>query len=211
MNTGKVLSSNSCGDFRVIKYINYKEVQVEFIATGTIKTVQNRDVTRGAIRDPYYPRVFGVGYLGDYTDRVTGTKQYQTWKGMLERCYCPKFQKQYPTYKGCTVHPDWHHYAVFKEWMDANYIEGYHLDKDFLAQEGNKIYYADTCCFIPNHMNICVSQAKQYSVIFPNGTKGTFWNLSQFCKTHKLHRNGVYRVLTGKLPQTQGYVISHIN
>ena len=41
----------------------------------------------------------------------------------------------------------------FKEWFDENYVEGWHLDKDILVK-GNKVYSSETCCFVPNEINV---------------------------------------------------------
>ena len=52
--------------------------------------------------------IFGVGVNdSDYVvyPTIDGKRVacpfYFTWKSMLQRCYDPKFQKKYPTYKGC--------------------------------------------------------------------------------------------------------------
>lgn len=73
---------------------------------------------------------------------------YETWTHMLARCYKPSR----PTYQDCTVCDEWLTLSVFKEWYDANYIEGYELDKDLLVK-GNKVYSPQTCCFIPQELN----------------------------------------------------------
>lgn len=79
-------------------------------------------------------------------------KFYQTWKGMLERCYSSKYQKKFTTYVGCYVCDEWKYLSNFKTWFDANYVEGFELDKDILVK-GNKVYSADTCRFIPKYIN----------------------------------------------------------
>lgn len=98
--------------------------------------------------------VYGVGIKGDGVAKVNGknTKSYITWSNMLERCYSPRCQKLYPTYVGCTVCNEWLYFPTFKEWFDANYVEGWHLDKDMLLN-GNKIYSSTTCIFVPHQLN----------------------------------------------------------
>lgn len=89
------------------------------------------------------------------------------WRHMMERCYNPKILDKFPTYKGCTVCPEWHYLSNFKRWFEdpANgYREGYHLDKDILVK-GNKVYSPDTCCFVPKEINILIKT-------MPKGKKG---------------------------------------
>lgn len=98
--------------------------------------------------------VFGKGIKGDGVAKVNGknTKSYITWKGMLERCYCPKALSKRPTYTGCTVWMDWLFFPIFQKWFTENYVEGFQLDKDLLVS-GNKVYSPDTCIFVPQCIN----------------------------------------------------------
>ena len=75
---------------------------------------------------------------------------------MLQRCYYPKYQERYPTYKGCKVEEyllDFQHMA---KWINENYYEvpgeQMCLDKDILCK-GNKIYSRETCIFVPQRIN----------------------------------------------------------
>lgn len=77
---------------------------------------------------------------------------YKKWNRMLTRCYSSKYHEQFPTYTDCEVCEDWKTLSKFKEWFDANYVEGYELDKDILVK-GNKIYSPETCCFLPREIN----------------------------------------------------------
>lgn len=94
--------------------------------------------------------VYGHG-IND-TEYVFETKDYKIWRNMLERCYCEKTQKKYPTYIGCYVCDDWLLFSNFKKWFSENYIEGFELDKDIILIN-NKIYSPDTCCFVPREIN----------------------------------------------------------
>ncbi|MGL5904775.1 MAG: hypothetical protein ACRCZO_18975 [Cetobacterium sp.] len=80
-------------------------------------------------------------------------KAYTVWKSMLGRCY-RKTDVRYKTYGGAgvTVHPSWFLFSNFKDWFDKNYVEGFQLDKDFLAV-GNKIYSVETCKFVSSKEN----------------------------------------------------------
>ena len=77
---------------------------------------------------------------------------YQTWKGMLGRCYSTKYQDTRPTYKGCSVSEEWLTFSNFRAWMEKQDWEGMQLDKDLLF-EGNKVYSAETCVFITREVN----------------------------------------------------------
>lgn len=108
------------------------------------------------------PTVLGVGYFGDgpFVGNVTKdgvstrTKEYESWRGMLKRCYCPKAQERQPSYKGCSVHPDWYNFQTFAKWYteQPGYVEGWDMDKDLLV-EGNKVYGPDTCVLLPRQIN----------------------------------------------------------
>ena len=65
-------------------------------------------------------------------------------------------------YRDCSVAPEWYNWENFKAWFDANYVEGYQIDKDILVQ-GNKVYGPDTCKFVPKSLNVAVQLGKGYS------------------------------------------------
>ena len=78
---------------------------------------------------------------------------YRVWHNMLERCYSPKFQEKYTTYKGCSVSKEWLRFSNFKRWMEKQDWEGLQLDKDLLF-EGNKVYSKETCVFVTRSVNL---------------------------------------------------------
>jgi len=77
---------------------------------------------------------------------------YQTWMGMLKRCYSSTYQDKYPTYIGCTVCPEWLTFSVFEAWMLEQEFDGMVLDKDIIRQ-GNKVYSPDFCRFVSPALN----------------------------------------------------------
>lgn len=100
--------------------------------------------------------VYGVGvndYKGNTKYNHVHIQSYHTWGQMLKRCYSKEFLDKQPTYRGCSVCEEWWSFSNFKKWFDENYIEGYCLDKDILFK-GNKIYSPETCCFVPNEINV---------------------------------------------------------
>lgn len=77
---------------------------------------------------------------------------YNTWKGMMGRCYNDKWQSARPAYIGCSVDPAWHSFMAFRAWMMIQSWEGNQLDKDILFP-GNKIYSKEACVFVPQRLN----------------------------------------------------------
>ena len=75
---------------------------------------------------------------------------------MLERCYDPKYQEKYPTYKDCIVEEYLLNFQHMCEWLEENYYEipseVMCLDKDILCK-GNKVYSRETCIFVPERIN----------------------------------------------------------
>ena len=155
---GKVCKSLNSGDFKIVKYNNSKDVEIQFLKTGYETTVQLINIKSGSIKDPYSPSVYSIGILGTkYPPKVSGvqTKEYTLWKNMLKRCYSDGSKKQRPTYEGCKVSENFKHYEYFYEWCNKQIgfnNKDWHLDKDLLVK-GNKVYSEDTCVFIPNEIN----------------------------------------------------------
>ena len=155
---GKVCKSNLSGDFKIVKYNDYYEVEIQFINTG-FETVTRLDCIRnGEVKDPYSPSVYGVGILGTkYLIRVNGvlTKDYVLWNNMLKRCYSDTYKNKRPTYIDCKCSENFKSYEYFYEWCNKQIgfdNEGWQLDKDLLVK-GNKVYNENVCIFIPQEIN----------------------------------------------------------
>jgi len=111
--------------------------------------------------------VHGVGVNdADYVTHIRKSNKiwacpfYVKWKQMIRRCYSPLWHKQYPTYIGCSVCPEWRYFSKFRLWMENQKWEGMALDKDLLVK-GNQVYGPDTCCFIPAAINTLFSPGKK--------------------------------------------------
>lgn len=152
---GKVYKSKLSGDFKIVKYNDAKDVEIQFLKTGFEMVVQLGSIRNGDVKDPYSPSVFGVGIIGaKYPITINGvkTKEYVLWKGMLQRCYS---DTQYSTYEGCKCSENFKSYEYFYEWCNEQIgsgNEGWHLDKDLLIK-GNKIYSENTSIFLPQEIN----------------------------------------------------------
>lgn len=206
MNT--IHESKNYGKFKVIEYIDAKNVIIEFLSTGYKTTVQVGKIKTGSVKDKLMPTVHGVGYMGDgdYKASINGknTKPYKVWIGMLERCYDTKCHKRCPTYAGCTVASEWHNFQNFTAWFDENYIDGCELDKD-IKVKGNKVYSPDTCVFVSQADNVIEASAKYYKFISPAGKVVDIYNLSGFCRDSGLGRANMSSVNSGKIKSHKGW------
>ena len=109
-------------------------------------------------------KVFGIGINNSPDpvyryETVNGKRKqvwvcpyYVVWKHMLERCYYEPLLKKHPTYRGCSVCPEWIYFMTFKAWMMTEDFESKQLDKDILF-EGNKVYSPENCRFVAKELN----------------------------------------------------------
>lgn len=104
--------------------------------------------------------IYGVG-INDFNGGVKVGKKhlpaYESWFGMLKRCYDEKAKarKRNSKYNGCTVVDEWHRFSAFKKWFEDpenGWRQGYCLDKDIIVP-GNKIYGPQYCLFVPPEIN----------------------------------------------------------
>ena len=162
---GKVCKSKSSGDFKILKYNDRANVEIQFLNTGYEVVVRLDHIKSGKVKDPYSPSVCGVGISGTkYPITIDGvkTKEYGLWKDMLTRCYNDAYQKKQPTYKHCEVSENFKSYEYFYEWCNKQIgfdVKGFDLDKDLLIK-GNKVYSENTCIFIPREINTLLVKRK---------------------------------------------------
>ena len=188
---GKVYKSKLSGDFKIVKYNDSKNVEIQFINTGFETTVQLTNIRKGNVKDPYLPSVYGFGVLGTkYPSRVNGvlTKEYELWGGMLERCYSDVYKKKYSTYIDCEVSENFKSYEYFYEWCHKQIGFGnkdWHLDKDLLTK-GNKVYGENTCIFIPSEINLVLTKS---TALRGKYLIGVYWHNANKTFVSKVSKN----------------------
>lgn len=175
---GKVLESNNCGTFEVLKYKGTNEVLIKFIETGTELAASLSNIKKGAVKDPFYPSVYGKGYfgVGPYVSRpISKGPQcicYKRWKEMIGRCYCESVVL-YSSYggRGVTVCDEWLNYQNFAKWWDENYLgEEFDLDKDII-HKNSKQYSPENCCFLPREINLALTTRRSQRGDLPMGVR----------------------------------------
>ncbi len=162
---GKILESKNSGDFKILKYNNARDVEIQFLKTRFETVVELGNIRNGKVKDPYVASVFSIGIVGNKYPISEGgilIKEYMLWTNMLERCYSDTYKKKRPTYKDCEVSENFKSYEYFYEWCQ-NQVgftnEGWHLDKDLLIK-GNKVYSEYFCIFIPQKINSLLVKRK---------------------------------------------------
>lgn len=181
---GMVVKNNSRGPYEVIsidylpdsKVFDKSSITIKFINTGYVKTIKTKSLQAhpNSIKDPYYPSIFGIGWLGEgeYVSRIGDSKkktpQYRCWENMLARVYTEHRLTNRYEGRGVTVCEEWKDYQIFGKWFDENYRESFVLDKDILCH-GNKIYSPEFCVFIPQELNKFFTTANKRRGKYPVG------------------------------------------
>lgn len=175
---GSVIHNSKYGDIVIVEYKTTEEVIAQFVKTGSTVTTSLNNLLRGSVKDRFSPTVYGVGIVGNVKCNVGGvvTKEYGIWRRMLQRCYCPLYIKDRPTYIGCYVSDEFKKLEVFKSWClkQPNFNEvddkgkPFVLDKDILVK-GNKVYSPETCCFVPSEVNLLFVKSDKLRGSLPIG------------------------------------------
>jgi len=173
---GETIRSNNCGMMRIIKYNDAMDIEVKF-KTGSIVKTQYNNFKIGTVKDPLFPNLCGVGYIGSgkYKPIINNKKtttEYSTWTHMLNRCYDPYFLNNYPTYQNTAVCKEWLNFQNFAEWFENNYYKlengKIDIDKDII-KKGNKIYCPKYCSFVPRSINLLLTKNDKSRGKYPVG------------------------------------------
>ena len=158
---GSIRESRSYGKYKVVKFINHSKILVEFISTGYKKYCGSKEVITGGIKDPYYPSVHGVGYLGEgpYSAKYTrkgklhNSPAYEVWNSKLKNCYGTTNRSH--IYTDVEFCEEWLCFQNFAKWFYEQvkiYGKGGSVDKDLLFL-GNREYSPHTCVYVPPAVN----------------------------------------------------------
>ena len=206
---GLLFETKSFGTAKVISVKGWDNVKVKFLLTGFELITRKERVVSGSIRDPLYPSVYGVGFIGVGEYNSSSGKSgihntiYKTWSSMLKRCYSGK----YKTYYDCSVCDEWKNFQNFARWYEDNYPSDgmkYDLDKD-IKIDGNKIYSPDTCIFASPFDNKSKAMSKECRMINPEGELVLVCNVRKFCKDNDLNQSNFNMVSLGQRESSQGW------
>lgn len=158
----------------ILEYDGFYKSKI-LLSDGTIlKNIALDKLRKGNIKNPYHITAFGVGFfgVGNYKSSCNKktTKNYLTWKTMMQRCYDKKYQEKQPSYIDCNILKEWHNFQNFAKWFEDNYTEDFCLDKDILIK-GNKIYSSETCCFVPQEINALFTKCDSVRGDYPIGVR----------------------------------------
>jgi hypothetical protein len=148
---------------RIIEYYKNKDIIIEFQDEYKARVhTQYSNFLQGNVKNPYHKSVFNVGMVGvkyPISSNYKHTKEYNSWKGVLERCYDNTYKEKEPTYKDVMCCEEWLLFENFYEWLhsQSNFDKWFNgnqwaIDKDILNKE-NKIYGSDFCCLVPQCVN----------------------------------------------------------
>ena len=202
---GKTFSTKF-GDIQIVDYMSSKKVVVRFTNTGYITTTKLSLILSGQVKDKLKPSVVGVGIVGDESVKKNGksTPEYSIWKSMLVRCYDNAYKDKFLTYQDCSVIDSFKHLKFFKDWCEKqkgfmctdSKGKPYTLDKDILVK-GNKVYSPETCCFVPEEINVLFTKSSKVRGKYPIGVclnkQSTGFVARLSCGQNKRKHLGTYK------------------
>lgn len=176
IKAGQVFATKEGGSVVVLEYRGCNEILIQHQDSHEyICVAQAKELRVGGIKNPFYPSVYGVGYVGvgQYRVSVGGKhmRPYVVWKSMMSRAYCKNFQKSNQTYTGCSVAKVWHNYQKFAAWYEKQpnaYLDGFDLDKDLIVF-GNRVYSPKACSLVPRAVNALLTDSRKARGDLPQG------------------------------------------
>jgi len=166
LKIGQEFVTNSGWKCQVIGYKGTHEVEVLW-QDGSNSTETKANLEAGAVKPLFQPSVENIGYFGKgrfspYSKNELQNKIYGYWVRMFVRCYNPfelnKDKNQ--SYRDIHICKEWYNFSNFAGWallQNNSKDYSFELDKDLLSK-GVKIYSPDSCCFIPEEINLFLLQ-----------------------------------------------------
>jgi len=157
---GSVLRNNQGSEFVIEKIEGRMKVSIRYLDIHGHASVEAATLIKlGSIKNPYQPKIYGVGFMGVGPFRSAigsiRTPEYEAWKAMMSRAYDKSLHARNPAYIGCSVCPEWHNFQNFAAWLNdqPNWgRSGFELDKD-VTKAGNKTYGPEFCELLPRRIN----------------------------------------------------------
>ncbi len=225
---GSVHVSAKCGAFKVLGKVRgwSKDhpdplYRIEFKNPAFIYDVRYSAMSRLAVSNPYYPRVAGVGCMGEgvWKSRIAGRQSihYGRWSDMLKRCYSGRslLSESGKSYADCTVGVRWQNFQNFcddiskkehyHEWLKDQ--SAWHLDKD-MKIKGNRIYDDEFCEFISAHDNLrdgAISGDTYKAIRISDGYEEIFYVQRDFAIKYNLTHQLVYACIHGVQHKHKGW------
>ena len=99
--------------------------------------------------------------------------QYDLWKTMIRRSFNGEHKARNPAYQDVTCCDEWLSFASFVEWVNkevgySGKPVGLELDKDLIVK-GNRIYSPECCSFVPQAVNLLLTDRANHRGEFPVG------------------------------------------
>lgn len=215
LNMDGIYYSKRCGPVRILRDLGNNKFEIEFVNTGTIKMARGDAIKEGCIRDPYAKLNCGVARTGNIKTKGKYQPYYNTWNGMIHRCYAEQDEK-YKPYKNVTVCDRWLTFENFYE--DCKKIDGFDeeqflqnnlvLDKDIKQRyQKHKVYSPETCTWVTKAENSKYQdeQMKPFMAFDSLGKQYFADNITQFARDHGLTRRHISGVLHGRAKSTGGW------
>lgn len=155
INIGDVFTNNQGSQYTIVSAPDYRNIKIKFNDSyGHEMIVRLQRISTGEIKNPWFPSVLGVGFVGVGKYGYNDVEAMKLWKGAITRSHCKRTKERQPCYSGVSITKDWHNFQNFAKWFyeQPYYEKGYQLDKDILIR-GNKVYSPDTCCLVPQEIN----------------------------------------------------------
>ena len=176
---GKTFKTKHNDSVVVLEYISSVKIKVKLCSSGEVKLASAYQIRNGLITNiTTTPRVF----LTDDVSKTLRKRARHKHRGMFDRCSSKDSATNYPTYVDCTISEGFKDLNFFYEWCleQVGFANNkWHLDKDILVK-GNREYGDQTCCFVPEEINLMFVTQKSNRGVLPIGVS--------YCKPFNLYQ-----------------------
>lgn len=147
----------------VLKLLNNGNYLIQFNKSGQVQIASFWSIYKRTVIDYFVERKYGIGFAKGTLENPLDCQNYAylKWSSLLHRCYSGKVYG----YKDVVVCDEWHDFDKFKEWfeMEINSIQSndvtlstFCIDKDLFCDGDTRIYSPETCCIIPQKLNLVI-------------------------------------------------------